>query len=181
MIHVALLRGINVGGKNKVNMKVLKQSFERVGMKAVVTYINTGNIIFTNDSLSKAEISHILEEVIQEDFGLSIKVLVRSLDDFSMIMDSLPESWKNDQHMKSDVMFLWDDVDDESVLGKLVIKPEIDTVQYVPGAVLWSIDRKNVTKSGMTKLVGTNLYKKMTVRNVNTTRKIYELMLTTHS
>ncbi len=46
MIYVALLRGINVGGKNKIDMKLLKQTFERVGMNDVVTYINTGNIIF---------------------------------------------------------------------------------------------------------------------------------------
>ncbi|MEX2104256.1 MAG: DUF1697 domain-containing protein, partial [Bacilli bacterium] len=78
--------------------------------------------------------------------------------------------------MKSDVMFLWDDVDNESVLDLLVIKPEIDTVKYVAGAILWSVDRNNVSKSGMMKLVGSKIYQQMTVRNVNTTRKIYELM-----
>lgn len=178
MVYVALLRGINVGGKNKIDMKLLKQTFERVGMESVVTYINSGNIIFIRDGFSKSEIAHMLEEAIYEDFGMHIKVIVRSHDDFKIIMDSLPETWKNDQQMKSDVMFLWDDVDDESVLGKLVIKPEIDTVKYVTGAILWSVDKKNVTKSGMTKMIGTNLYKKITVRNVNTTRKIYELMQT---
>lgn len=167
MVYVALLRGINVGGKNKMDMQLLKQTFERVGMKSVVTYINTGNIIFTHDGLPKSNISSILEEVIYENFGLPIKVMIRNLDDFTIIMDSLPESWKNDQQMKSDVLFLWDEVDDEAVLAKLAIKPEIDAVKYVTGAILWSVDRKNVTKSGMSKLVGTNLYKKITVRNVN--------------
>lgn len=176
MVYVALLRGINVGGKNKIDMKLLKQSFERVGMKSVVTYINTGNIVFAHDGLSKSELSYILEDAIYEDFGLPIKVMVRSLDDFTIIMDSLPDSWKNDQQMKSDVLFLWDEVDDESVLDKLAIKPEIDAVKYVTGAILWSVDKKNVTKSGMSKIIGTNLYKKITIRNVNTTRKIYELM-----
>ncbi|MMZ71629.1 hypothetical protein D1872_351170 [compost metagenome] len=61
-------------------------------------------------------------------------------------------------------------------MEQLVIKPEIDRVLYVPGAILWSVDREHVTKSGMQKLVGTKLYSKVTVRNVNTTRKIYELM-----
>ncbi len=83
---------------------------------------------------------------------------------------------KNDKDMKSDVMFLWDEIDDESVLENLVIKPNIDTVKYVPGAILWSVDKKNVTKSGMSKIVGSKIYKQVTVRNVNTTRKIYELM-----
>lgn len=176
MVYVALLRGINVGGKNKMDMKLLKQTFERVGMKSVVTYINSGNIIFTHDDLAKTEITDMLEEAIHADFDLQIKVLVRSLDDFKIMMNVLPDSWKNDQHMRSEVLFLWDDIDDESVLSKLTIKPEIDTVKYVNGAILWSFDRKNVTKSGMAKLIGTTIYKKMTMRNVNTTRKIYELM-----
>lgn len=176
MIYVALLRGINVGGKNSIDMKLLKQAFERAGMRSVVTYINTGNIIFAVDDESKTNISHILEQAIQANFGLPIKVVVLSFDDYTQIINAIPESWTNDQQMKSDVMFLWDDINDKSILDKLVIKPDIDTVIYVAGAILWSVDKNNVTRSGMTKIVGTSIYRQMTVRNVNTTRKIYELM-----
>ncbi|MBU8918617.1 DUF1697 domain-containing protein [Bacillus sp. FJAT-29953] len=176
MVYIALLRGINVGGKNKIDMKLLKQTFEQVGMNDVVTYINTGNIIFSYKGLSKTELSLILEKAIHNDFGLQIKVVVRSVDDVRRIINAIPDTWKNDKDMKSDVMFLWDEIDDESVLENLVIKPNIDTVKYVPGAILWSVDKKNVTKSGMSKIVGSKIYKQVTVRNVNTTRKIYELM-----
>lgn len=176
MIYVALLRGINVGGKNKIEMKLLQKAFENAGMKDVVTYINTGNVIFIHDGLSIIEITHLLEEAIHKDFGLQIKVVVRSLDDFKIMMNALPESWRNDKDMKSDVLFLWDDIDNELLFDKLTIKPEIDRVEYVTGAILWSVDRENVTRSGVVKLIGTSLYKKMTIRNVNTTRKIYNLM-----
>ncbi|MFT4416201.1 DUF1697 domain-containing protein [Fredinandcohnia humi] len=176
MVYIALLRGINVGGKNKIDMKLLKKTFERVGMNDVVTYINTGNIIFSYKDTSKTELSSILEEAIHHDFGLQIKVVVRSVDDVRGIINAIPGTWKNDNDMKSDVMFLWDEIDDESVLESLVIKPNIDMVIYVPGAILWSVDKKNVTKSGMSKIIGTKLYKQVTVRNVNTARKIYELM-----
>lgn len=176
MVYIALLRGINVGGKNKIDMELLKQTFVQVGMNDVVTYINTGNIIFSYDSLSKTEISRILEEAIYNDFGLEIKVLVRSFDDVGGIINAIPDTWKNDKDMTSDVMFLWDEIDDEAVLEKLVIKPNIDTVKYVPGAILWSVDKINVTKSGKAKIIGSKVYKQVTVRNVNTARKIYELM-----
>ncbi|WP_099364199.1 DUF1697 domain-containing protein [Fredinandcohnia onubensis] len=176
MVYIALLRGINVGGNNKIDMKVLKQTFERVGMKDVVTYINTGNIIFSSDDQSKTELSRILEEAIHDDFGLRIKVVVRSIDDVRGIIHAIPDTWKNDKDMKSDVMFLSDEIDDETVLESLVIKPTIDTVKYVPGAILWSIEKKNANKSGMSKIIGTKIYKQVTVRNVNTARKIYELM-----
>ncbi|MEI2401240.1 DUF1697 domain-containing protein, partial [Paenibacillus phytohabitans] len=117
MVYIALLRGINVGGKNKIDMKLLKQTFENVGMNDVVTYINTGNIIFSDKGKSKTELSRILEEAIHNDFGLEIKVVVRSMDDVRGIIDAIPDSWRNDKDMKSDVMFLWDEIDDVSVLN----------------------------------------------------------------
>ncbi|MED4462608.1 DUF1697 domain-containing protein [Metabacillus fastidiosus] len=178
MVYIALLRGINVGGKNKIDMKLLKQTFEEAGMNDVVTYINTGNIIFSYKDISKTELSRILEEAIHNDFELQIKVVVRSIDDIRGIINAIPATWKNDKDMTSDVMFLWDEIDDESVLENLVIKPNIDSVTYVPGAILWSIDKKNITKSGRSKLIGSKIYKQVTIRNVNTARKIYELMQT---
>ena len=178
MVYAALLRGINVGGNNKVDMRLLKAGFERAGMKSVVTYINSGNIMFAEEGgLSIEELSALLENVILEDFGLQIKVLVVSLEKMEEIIKALPDSWTNDQQMRSDVIFLWEDIDDESVLDKLPMKPDVDTVKYVPGAILWSVDRANATKSGMNKLIGSALYRKITVRNVNTTRKIYSIML----
>ena len=176
LVYVALLRGINVGGKNKIDMGLLKQTFEKAGMNDVVTYINTGNIIFSYRGPLTTKLPRILEEAIHCDFGLQIKVIVRNFDDVSRIIKAIPDTWKNEKDMKSDVMFLWDEIDDESVLMNLVIKPDIDTVKYVPGAILWSVDKINVTKSGMSKIVGSKLYKQVTIRNVNTTRKIYKLM-----
>lgn len=176
MVYVALLRGINVGGNNKVDMKILKENFVRIGMESVSTYINSGNIIFMDQKHSKAELSALIEKAIFEDFNLNIKVLIRSIDDFEPLMEILPQSWKNDDFMKGDVLFLWEEIDSQTLLSELDIKPDIDTVYYATGAILWAVEKRNVTKSGLMKLAGTALYKKMTVRNVNTTRKIYELM-----
>ncbi|MNE56136.1 hypothetical protein D3C80_1510260 [compost metagenome] len=176
MIYVALLRGINVGGNNIINMKLLKQTFEQAGMTSVTTYINSGNIIFAADH-PREDLPELLEQAIQKDFSLNIKVLVRSLDELRTVMEALPDSWTNDDKLRSDVMFLWDEADDASILDKLPLKPGIGTLLYVPGAVLYSVERENVVKSAMAKLIGSSVYKLMTVRNVNTTRKIYQLML----
>lgn len=176
MVYVALLRGINVGGNNKVEMKRLKETFLRVGMESVSTYINSGNVIFVDDQYAKPELSALLEKAILEDFGLEIRVLIRSLDEYDAMMKVLPESWTNGDEMKSDVLFLWDEADPETVSSKLPSKPEIETVVLAPGAILWSVARKDVTRSGLVKIVGTALYKQMTVRNVNSARKIHALM-----
>lgn len=102
--------------------------------------------------------------------------MVRNLDEVRTVIQALPEQWTNDAAAKSDVMFLWDEVNDVSVLDKLPIKPEIGTLLYVPGAILYSVSKELVTQSGMNKLIGSKVYKYMTVRNVNTTRQIYKLM-----
>lgn len=176
MIYVALLRGINVGGNNKVDMKELKKVFEEAGMSSVKTYINSRNIIFADRLHKKEELPGILEAAILAHFDLSIKVLVYSFGDFQRIAASIPENWTNDKDMKSDVWFLWPEADNAVVLEELAIKPEIDRVTYVPGAVLWSVDKAYVTKSGMQKVIGTKLYKLVTIRNVNTVRKLSGLM-----
>jgi uncharacterized protein (DUF1697 family) len=158
-------------------MKRLKETFEKAGMLDVVTYINSGNIVFANrQGLSNTELAHVLEQAIAADFGLQIRVVVRDWDEIRTVVEALPESWTNGDQAKSDVMFLWDEVNDASVLDKLPLKPGIGTLLYVPGAVLYSVGRDEVNKSGMNKLVGSTVYKYMTVRNVNTTRRIHKLM-----
>ncbi len=176
MIYAALLRGINVGGHNKINMKLLKGTFERIGMKQVTTYINSGNIVFASDPLPTTELAVQLEQAIAADFGLSIPVLIRSLSEMERIITTLPDEWSNGDIMKSDVLFLWEEIDDSSVVEQLPLKVDTATILYTPGAVLVSIPRELVTRSGMNKLVGTRLYAAMTIRNVNTTRQIYKLM-----
>lgn len=176
MVYAALLRGINVGGKNKVEMARLKNVFEKAGFSDVKTYINSGNIIFSDDNRTKNEITKILEYSIENEFDLKINVLVRDIHNINEIASSLPDTWVNDKKTKCGVMFLWEGYQEPNVLEQLKIKPGIDTVKYVGGAIVWHVDRKNVTKSGMMKIVGTELYKKMTVRNCNTVRKVAALM-----
>ncbi len=176
MIYVALLRGINVGGNNKIEMKKLKESFESIGLLNVITYINSGNVIFKDTEHTKEEIVSLIENTIYKKFLLNIKVLICSIEDFELIIKHIPYNWNNDKNMKCDVMFLWEEIDSEVLVDKLEAKPGIDTIIYVPGAIIWAVDKINLTKSSLLKLVGTITYKKMTIRNVNTTRKIYELM-----
>lgn len=176
MISVALLRGINVGGKNKVEMDRLRATFESAGFDQVSTYINTGNVIFAHEPGSPRAIEERLEAAIADEFGLDLKVLLRDRDTMIATEHALPDSWVNDSAMKSDVMFLWDSIDQPDVLQELTIREGIDDVIYVPGAILWRVDRELLTKSGMTKIVATKLYQAMTVRNVNTLRKLVELM-----
>ena len=176
MVYVALLRGINVGGKNKVDMKQLKAAFEDAGMTSVRTYINSGNVIFSSSIRSRGRLTELLEDVTARCCGFKVAVLVRDLKSMRALVKALPKSCVNDTAMKCDVMFLWDDVARPSVVKGLPVKPDIEEVKYVSGALIWRVDRDGVTRSGQMKIIGTPLYKRMTIRNCNTARKLLELM-----
>ena len=176
MIYVALLRGVNVGGKNRVEMKRLKTAFEEAGFESVRTYINSGNVIFSTTRRAKATLESLIEDVIEKDAGFRVPVVVRDLKSMRAVVKAMPKSWANDGKTKCDVLFLWDDVNRPSVVKKLKYRPEIEDVKYVSGALIWRVDQKNATRSGLMRLAGTPLYKRMTIRNANTARKLLELM-----
>lgn len=176
MIYIALLRGINVGGNNKVNMKALKTTFEQAGMQHVLTYINSGNIIFSHPTLAHAELSQILQQAIATEFALQIKVMIRDIHQIQSIIQAIPASWTNNDQMKSDIFFLWEEIDSPSIVQQLPLKAGVGTLLYTAGALLFSVDREDAVRSQMNKLVGSKIYPLMTIRNVNTTRKIFELM-----
>jgi uncharacterized protein (DUF1697 family) len=157
-------------------MPLLKTVFENAGLTDVRTYINSGNVIFRDTTHTPGQLIDLLEKLILDEFGFAVSVLIRDINEMKAIAEALPETWRNDSIIKCDVMFLWKDVDSEDVLTQLVVKPGIDNVRYVPGAVLFAVERQNVTKSGLMKLIGTPLYKRMTLRNSNTTRKLLEIM-----
>ena len=176
MRYVALLRGINVGGGNKIDMTELKGVFEAVGMTSAKTYINSGNVVFESELLDGARIAKVLEDEIEDRFGFAVRVLVRNTDEIRSVIDALPADWANDQTTKCDVFFLWDDVDGPEILQQLDFDPAMEDVRYTPGAVIRRIDRKNASKSRLTRIVGKPLYQQMTIRNCNTARRLLELM-----
>ena len=176
MNYVALLRGINVGGNNKVDMKQLKAVFEATGMKSVRTYINSGNVVFKHREEKDATLTATLEQAIEKEFGFPVSVLVKSEAEVRMAVEATPPEWRNDKTMKCDVVFLWDSVDVETALSQLRARDGIDDVRTAPGIIVWKVDRENATKNGLLKMAGTLLYKQVTIRNINTTRKLLQIM-----
>lgn len=176
MKYVALLRGVNVGGSNKIDMKQLKSLFEYLGMESVHTYINSGNVIFESKLDNDQSLSTLIEEAIYRKFGLPIKVLVVRGETVEGVVRAVPEDWTNDsQSTKCDVLFLWPEIDDESVLSRIDIRP-VDEVHYVPGAIVWNVNRQDYGRSGMSSLIGSDVYRQSTVRNINTVRKLANLL-----
>ena len=157
-------------------MAALAETFRGLGFEDVRTYLNSGNVIFSATPAPAAKLSAKIEPAIEKDTGLAVSVLVLDAAAVRSVVDALPLSWVTDGAVRTDVLFLWPNVDEPGVLDRLPRHPEVDDVRYTPGAVLWRIDRVNASRSRETRLVGSALYKRMTIRNANTARKLHELL-----
>jgi len=175
-VFVALLRGVNVGGNNMISMSALKKSFEAMGFPHVSTYINSGNIIFTTKEKDARKLEKKIEQMLSKDYQLESKVVLRSLPEMEKLVQSLPRTWTGDPGFRYNVIFLRHTIDSEKILDELVVKKDIEEVTYCPGALLWSAQVSDLTRTQMVKLSSRKMYQDMTIRNLNTTRKLCELM-----
>lgn len=174
--YIALLRGINVGGNNKVEMPRLKKAFESFGFTNVSTYINTGNVIFEATSQEERKLADTIEKGLVKTFGFEIKTIVRTKTDIQKISKKIPLSWENDSEQKTNVLFLWEEFDSKKTLDLIASNLEVDTLMYISGAIVWNVKKSDYNKSGMKKFIGTKVYKNMTARNVNTVRRLGQLL-----
>jgi uncharacterized protein (DUF1697 family) len=177
MKFVALLRGINVGGNCKVEMKKLKSVFELLGATQVITYINSGNVVFEFSDNDQEKLTSKIENILSTEFGFKIPTLLRTGEKIQTLVQEIPKQWTNDESQRTDILFLWQDYDNKKSMDLINAKAGIDHLLYLPGAIAWNIDRKFYAKSSMHKFIGTKLYKNMTARNVNTVRKLAQLLV----
>lgn len=91
MQYVALLRGINVGGKNKVSMKDLKTCFNKAGFPDAITYINSGNVIFTSEEKDTIKLAEKCKEIIHQEFGFPISLALIDVDTLQEALDNVPQ------------------------------------------------------------------------------------------
>lgn len=179
MRYVVLLRGVNVGGSRRVAKVDFQQVLESLGFRDVVIYINSGNAVFTSDSDVKV---YDIQAALEARFGFIIPTLLVSGEQMRKIAEAIPSEWSNDtpkpdkSGQKSDVLFLFDEINTPGIVEQIGYNPEVETIFYVDGALVANITRKNQARGSLQKLVGSKLYHKMTIRNITTVKKLAELV-----
>ena len=175
--HVVLIRGINVGGKNKVPMADLKECLEQLGFSNVSTYIASGNVILESDK-GTDEISARIEEALPESFELDdelIRVLVLTRDHLQAVIDDKPEGFgEQPEKYHSDAIFLIG-IDLAQVMPLFKPREGVDKVWPGDGVIYSQRLSSQRTKSRLNRIMATPEYKFMTIRNWRTTTKLLQI------
>jgi len=170
--YVALLRGINVGGRNPVAMADLREAFEAEGHTAVSTYIQSGNVLFESDVPSSA-LEGDVEAMLERRLGFPLVVVVRSHHQLRNIVKKAPSGFvgaADTSHL--DVIFLKGPLSSSQAMRVVELRNGVDQAWTGAGVLYFTRLSARRTQSRMGRIVGTPEYQQMTIRSWSTTTKL---------
>lgn len=170
--YIAFLRGINISGKNKIEMAQLKAELATAGFEEVSTYLNSGNVAF---STGESQPRQALEQLIQDRFGLQIPVYVIEADALKDILENAPDWWNtgNKEQYDNLIFILSDDTPED--LCALIGDPSdgLEQIQIYKNVIFWSFDRKLYQKCNWWKRTASaGIADKVTIRTAGTVIKV---------
>ncbi len=177
-LYLVLLRGINVGGKNKIAMSYLREYLEELGFSKVSTYIASGNIILKSKNTA-SDVKDQIENALPKRFKLDselIKVLVLSLPQLQDVIENKPTGFGElPEKYHSDTIFLMG-FDSDQAMPLFNPREGVDRVWPGNGVVYSERLSSERTKSRLSKIMASPMYKSMTIRNWNTTTKLLDML-----
>lgn len=174
--YVALLRGINVGGKNKIPMADLREVFGQAGHTEVASYIQSGQVVFASDRPAGA-LEAGLEQAIAERFGLSIPVVVVPHTKLRSVVAKAPAGFgQSPDAYHSDVIFLKKPLTPAKAMDVVRLRDGVDQVWSANGVLYFARLSERRTESLLSRIIGTPAYKLMTIRNWATTTRLLAML-----
>jgi uncharacterized protein (DUF1697 family) len=175
--YVALLRGINVGGKNLIKMSDLKASFETLGYDNVRSYIQSGNVLFNAAEPDQARLANVIEEALSATFNYSSRVVVRSKEEMKAIVAHAPTGFGSDPAAyRYDVIFLKEPLTSAEAMQSVTTKEGVDQAFGGDGVLYFSRLTSRASQSRLARIISLPIYQSMTIRNWITTTKLLEMM-----
>src|SRR5216110_2451509 len=172
--YVALLRGINVGGNNLIKMTALKACFEEQGFGDVATFIQSGNVLFSSRGRAAAStMARKIEAALSAAFDYRATVVVRSHAEMRAIVARAPTGFGTDpDRYRYDVIYLMPPLTAAAALKIVPINPAVDQARAGAGVLYYWRLIAQASRSRLSKIVATPIYKNVTIRNWNTTVKL---------
>ena len=177
MNYLALLRGVNVGGKGLIRMSELKECLEKAGFAEVRTYIQSGNVIFAAPKTETGRLARKMEAAIEKKFAMKVGVVVFAEKEWQEIVRRAPRSWGQNKDWKHNLLALLPGTRAADVIEAIgALKPEIEGVTAGEGVIYQSLSIASFGRTTSGKLSAHPIYRRITVRNINTARKLAELL-----
>ncbi len=176
--YIALLRGINISGKNKVSMPILKETFNDLGYKNVTTYLNSGNVIFSSDISNEKLIIETIHNSIKKVFNISIPIYLISYANLKDLVKNRPNWWgKNNKEIYDNIIFVISPYTYEEVYDFIgPPKENIEKIQRYKNNIFWSYNLKDYRKTNWwSSLAKDGVNNKVTVRTSGTINKILNI------
>lgn len=174
---MALVRGINVGGKNLIKMPQLRRVFEGLGYENVATYIASGNVLFESKLKNTTALAASIEEAMAAKFGGTFPVVVLSRAQLEAVMKKAPPTFGEDpDRYRYDVVFLKAPFRAELVLPTIKVKSGVDEALERNGVLYMRRLTVRAGQSYFSKIVQHAAYKSMTIRNWKTTTELCRLI-----
>jgi uncharacterized protein (DUF1697 family) len=175
-IYLALLRGINVGGANIVPMSALRASFEALGFDDVLTYIQSGNVVFRARRGDPGKLAVRIEKALSSEFGYTATVVLRSHAQMRRVVADAPPGFGEAPAVyASSVIFLKDAIA-SALMPSIKTREGVDQAHAGDGVIYFSRLISRASQSQMSRLISLPAYKAMTIRNWNTTTRLLRLM-----
>ena len=172
-----LVRGINVGGKNKVVMAQLRQELTELGLENVETYINSGNIFF-NSIVPRTQLVESLQDFFKEHYPFIQRFSLLSQEDYEEECSHLPNWWSQDLARK-DILFYTEDLDVDQVIEKVNSLELVDEVLHFGKlGIFWGkFSEDSYYATAYHKyLLKMPFYRQITIRNAKTFDKIGQML-----
>jgi uncharacterized protein (DUF1697 family) len=174
--YVALLRGINVGGRNKVAMADLRAALADGGFEDVSTYIQSGNVLFRSDAPAKS-LEASIEGMLERRFGVPLVVVVRSHTQLRKVVTNAPRGFGTEpETYHSDAVFLKAPLTAKQAMTVVELRDGVDQAWPGDGVVYFARLSAKRVQSRMGRMIGTPEYKQMTIRSWTTTTKLLDLL-----
>lgn len=174
MSSLALLRGINAGGRNPVRMAELREAFETLGCTDVSTYIASGNVFFRAPRQRRELLAAQLETGLSERFGIELKLVLLTPAGLRRILENAPAGF-GDPGYKCDVIFLRKPLTVKRAFGLVETREGVDRAWPGNGVLYFSRLAARASGSRLSRVVARPEYQDMTIRSWSTTRKLGEL------
>lgn len=175
--YVALLRGVNVGGKAKLKMADVRLALLEAGLENVSTYIQSGNVLFSSSQTNTIELAVLISTTIHKRFGLDVAAVVLTKSEWTNIIQNAPTWWGSNPEWKHNLLILLRPYDmDETMRAIGTLKPDIEAAQPGDGVVYQSMSIKLFGRTTTGKIAASPVYQKMTVRSYNTANTLLALL-----